>query len=188
MLILYKGAAFDGYIIRFVSGLMFGSSGTEGLVVGIVIYLAIIIFMVFVFARGTVRNAEVAASIAFYSLPGKQMGIDNEYAQGAITEEERTAKMQELQQKSDLYGSMDGASKFISGILKILITITVITALVGILISIIFHGETILDAAIIYVPLALSSGIISMLPLLLFSIAVIMMVTRTTSSGKSNEE
>jgi flagellar biosynthesis protein FlhA len=105
------------------------------------------------------------------------MTIEHEYAQGAITEEERITKMQELQQESDLYGSIEGASKFISNILKIHIAITAITILVGILIGIIFHGETILDAAIMYVPLAISSGIICMLPLLLLSIAV-GMVTR----------
>jgi flagellar biosynthesis protein FlhA len=116
------------------------------------------------------------------------MGIDNEYAQGAITEEERTAKMQELQQESDLYRQLEDASKFISGILKILITITVITALVGILISIVFHGETILDAAIMYVPLVISSGTICMLPLLLFSIAVGIVVTRTASPGDLGEQ
>jgi flagellar biosynthesis protein FlhA len=187
VLILYNGAAFDEMLIRFVSGSIFGSDIT-GLVVGIIISLAIVYVHVFVITKGTVRLSEVAARFSIDSLPGKQMTIDNEYAIGAITEEEGKAKKEELWQESDFYGQLDGTNKFISGIQKINVVITFITILVGIIIGTVSHNLTLLDAVKIYFPLVISSGIIYMLPALLFSTAVGIVVTRAASLGDLGEK
>jgi flagellar biosynthesis component FlhA len=181
VLILYKGAAFDGPIIRFFSGLIFGSGGIQGLVVGLIVYITIVAFLVFVINKKSARDVEVAARFVLDFLPGKQLSIDNEYAQEAITEEERKAKIEELQREIDFYASIDGTSSLISGAQKINITITVITIIAGILIGTNSHGGTILDAARINVPLAISSGILSMAPFFLYSANVII-VARTAKT------
>jgi flagellar biosynthesis protein FlhA len=181
-LILAKGAAFDSNIISFVSGLMFGFGGTKGLVIGIIIYLAIIIFLVFVIVRGSVSVAEVAAAYTFYSfLPGEQRTIESEYEIGKITEDECNVRKEELQRESDYYCTMESVSFFTSRALKINIFITAITVLVGILIGTVSHGRTILDAVLFYIPLAIGNGILSIVPVFLHSLATKIIVTRDSS-------
>jgi flagellar biosynthesis protein FlhA len=178
-LILAKGAAFDSHIISFVSGLMFGFGGTKGLVIGMIIYLAISIFLVLVIAKGSVHVAEVAAGFIFYAfVPGKQRAMESEYQIGKITEEECTARKEELQREDDYYGTMDGVSFFISRTQKVNVFITAITVLVGILIGTVSHGRTILDAALVFIPIAIGNGILSMVPAFLHSLATGILVTR----------
>jgi flagellar biosynthesis protein FlhA len=112
-LILTLGERFNGRMIRAFSTFVVGSGGTEGLVVGFIIFIIIIAVQVVVITKGATRISEVAARFALDALPGKQMAIEAELNSQAITEEEARTRKQELQQEVDFYGAMDGASKFI---------------------------------------------------------------------------
>ncbi|MDR3145943.1 MAG: FHIPEP family type III secretion protein, partial [Treponema sp.] len=118
-LILTQGAAFDGRMIRAFSSFVVGAGGTQGLVVGFIIFIVIIAVQVLVITKGSVRIAEVAARFALDMLQGKQMAIETEYSSGAITEEEARIRKLEMTQEANFYGAMDGASKFISGNVKV---------------------------------------------------------------------
>jgi hypothetical protein len=48
-------------------------------------------------------------------MPGKQMSIDADLNAGVIDQETAKKRREELAQESDFFGSMDGASKFVSG-------------------------------------------------------------------------
>ena len=60
-LILSKGSRFDGKLIRAFASFVVGSGGTEGLVIGLVIYIVIIAVQAMVITKGSTRIAEVAA-------------------------------------------------------------------------------------------------------------------------------
>jgi flagellar biosynthesis protein FlhA len=109
-LILTQGSAFNGRMIRAFSTFVVGSGGTEGLVVGFVIFIVIIAVQAMVITKGATRIAEVAARFALDALPGKQMAIEAEYNSQAITEEESIARKNDLQREVDFYGAMDGSS------------------------------------------------------------------------------
>ncbi|MDR2483850.1 MAG: flagellar biosynthesis protein FlhA [Treponema sp.] len=186
-LILSKGAAFDGRMIRAFSSFVVGSGGTEGLVVGFIIFIVIIAVQVVVITKGASRVSEVAARFTLDALPGKQMAIEAELNSQAITEEEARLRKQELQQEVDFYGAMDGASKFISGNVKIGIFITVLNALGGIIIGAIFHGEPLSQAVGTYMSFTIGDGLLSQFPALLVSTAMGIVVTRSASPGSIGE-
>ena len=187
-LILTLGTRFDGRMIKAFSSFVVGAGGTQGLVVGFIIFIVIIAVQVVVITKGSTRISEVAARFMLDSLPGKQMTIDNEYSQGAITQEEATRRKAELQQESDFYGSMDGASKFISGNVKIGIFIVVIDILGGIIIGVSIHGEPIDLALSTYASLTIGDGLLSQFPALLISTAMGIVVTRAASTGDLGEQ
>ncbi|MDR2901415.1 MAG: flagellar biosynthesis protein FlhA [Treponema sp.] len=182
-LMLTLGADFDGRMIRAFSTFVVGSGGTEGLVVGFIIFIVIIAVQAVVITKGATRIAEVAARFALDALPGKQMAIEAEYNSGAISEEESFKRKNQLQQEVDFYGQMDGANKFVSGNVKIGILITVVNILGGIIIGMVLHGEPITEAFGTYISFAIGDGLLSQFPALLVSTATGIIVTRGNSKG-----
>ncbi|MDR2482132.1 MAG: flagellar biosynthesis protein FlhA [Treponema sp.] len=187
-LILVKGSAFDGRMVKAFSTFVVGSGGLQGLVVGFIIFIVIIAVQVVVITKGATRIAEVAARFALDAMPAKQMAIDAEFNSGAITEEEAHARKADLQREVDFYGAMDGSSKFVSGNVKIGIFITVVNVLGGFIVGVALHGEPLANALGTYVSFSIGDGLLSQLPALLVSTASGIIVTRSVSSGTFGED
>jgi flagellar biosynthesis protein FlhA len=187
-LILTKGARFDGKMIRAFSSFVVGSGGSEGIVVGFIIFIVIIAVQAVVITKGATRVSEVAARFTLDSMQVKMMAVETEYSQGSITEEEAQRKKTEIRQESDFYGSMDGASKFISGNVKVGIFITVVNILGGIVIGVVIHGEPMANAVSNYISFSIGDGLLSQFPALLISTAMGIVVTRAAASGNFSDQ
>jgi flagellar biosynthesis protein FlhA len=182
-LILVKGSQFDGRIIRAFGTFVVGTGGLAGYVIGLIIFIIIIAVQFIVITKGSTRVAEVAARFTLDALPGKQMAIEAEYNSGLITEEEATRKKNELQREADFYGAMDGASKFISGNVKVGILITLINIIGGMVVGMTIHREPFNVALDTYVSLTIGDGLVTQLPALLISTATGIIVTRAISDA-----
>jgi flagellar biosynthesis protein FlhA len=182
-LILSKGSDFDGRIIRAFGTFVVGASGLEGYVIGLIIFIIIIAVQFIVITKGATRVAEVAARFTLDALPGKQMAIEAEYNSGLITEEEATRKKSDLQREADFYGAMDGASKFVSGNVKVGILITIINIIGGMIVGMTIHGESFQVALDTYVSLTIGDGLVTQLPALLISTSTGIIVTRAISDA-----
>lgn len=182
-LILSQGSEFNGKIVRAFGEFVVGTTGTEGLVIGIIIFIIIVAVQYIVITKGATRVAEVAARFTLDSLPGKQMAIEAEYNSGAITEEEATKKKNELQREADFYGAMDGASKFVSGNVLVGILITVVNVIGGMVVGMTLHGETLQVATDTYISLTIGDGLVTQFPMLLISTSTGIIVTRAISDG-----
>ncbi len=182
-LILTKGIEFSGKMVKAFATVVVGTSGSEGLVVGVVIFIIIIVVQFMVITKGATRVAEVAARFSLDALPGKQMSIEAEFNSGALTEDEARKKKEDLQKEVNFYGAMDGASKFISGSVKAGLAITFINVIAGLIIGITIRGEAAGVAAEIYTRLTIGDGLVSQVPTLLVSFATGLMVTRSISDG-----
>ena len=187
-LILTQGVRFNSRMVRAFSTFVVGSGGSTGLVVGFVIFIAIIGVQVLVITKGATRIAEVAARFTLDGMPGKQMAIDAELSNGSIDQKEHEARKKDLQLEVDFYGSMDGATKFISGNVKFGIFIIIIDILGGIIIGILLRGEPANVALATYTALSIGDGLVSQLPALLISAAVGIVVTRAVSTGDLSEQ
>lgn len=181
-LILGEGEA--GTIIEAFGSYVIGGN----YVVGIIIFIIIVVIQFVVITNGATRVSEVNARFTLDSMPGKQVAIDTELSQGAITEEVAKQKRLELQQESEFYGSMDGASKFVKGDAIAGIIITLINVVGGIIIGVVQLGLDINEASSLYVRLTIGDGLVSQVPSLLISTASGILVTRSGSKqsfGKS---
>ena len=187
-LILTKGIDFSGQMVKAFATVVVGTTGQEGLVVGIVIFIIIIVVQFMVITKGATRVAEVAARFSLDALPGKQMSIEAEFNSGALTEEEARKKKSDLQKEVNFYGAMDGASKFISGSVKAGLVITFINVIAGFVIGITIRGEAAGNAAQVYTRLTIGDGLVSQVPTLLISFATGLMVTRSISDGTFSED
>ncbi len=187
-LILTKGSLFNGKIVTGFATFVVGTTGTEGLVVGFIIFIILIAVQFIVITKGATRVAEVAARFTLDSLPGKQMAIEAEYNSGAITEEEATRKKSDLQKEADFYGAMDGASKFVSGNVKIGILMTLINIVGGLIVGMLIHNESAGAALSTYIIFAIGDGLVSQIPSLFISTATGFIVTRAISDGTFGED
>ncbi len=182
-LILSKGAKFDGKLIRAFSKFVVGTTGPEGLVIGFIIFIILIAVQFIVITKGATRVAEVAARFTLDGMVQKQMSIDAELASGSLTEEEAIRKRRNLQKEVDFYSAMDGASKFVSGNVKVGILITAINVIGGIIVGMIYHNEPFQLALNNYITLTIGDGLVTQFPALLISTATGIIVTRSISDG-----
>jgi len=84
-------------------------------VVGFIIFVILMIINFIVVTKGAGRVSEVNARFTLDAMPGKQMAIDADLNAGSITQEQAKKRRDEIAQEADFFGSMDGASKFVSG-------------------------------------------------------------------------
>ena len=182
-LILTLGEKFDGNMIKAFSSFVIGSGGNQGLVVGFVVFIILIAVQAFVITKGATRIAEVAARFALDFNNTRSMSIEAEYNAGIITDAEAKKKKEELQRATDFYGAMDGASKFVSGNVKIGIFITVLNIVAGLIIGVVFRTEEFSKALQMYTRFTIGDGLLAQLPSLFISVATGLVVTRSASAG-----
>jgi type III secretion protein V len=137
-----------------------------------------------VIAKGSERVAEVAARFALDAMPGKQMAIDADVRAGAIDLEQARSRRAALQRESQLYGSMDGAMKFVKGDAIAGILITLINIIGGLLIGVLQRGLGLGEALAIYSILTVGDGLVSQIPALLISTGAGIVVTRVASEDE----
>jgi len=178
-LILAKGDA--GQVIE-----AFGQFVTGGnMIVGGVIFLIITVVQFMVITKGAERIAEVSARFALDAMPGKQMTIDADFNAGLISPEEAVKRREDLQRESSLFGSMDGAMKFVKGDTIAGIIITVINILGGLIIGVVMNQMPLADAVAKYTVLTIGDGLCSQVPSLLMSISSGIVMTRSTAASTS---
>ena len=187
-LILLRGASFDGRIIRAFSRFVVGGSGSESLVIGVIIFIILIAVQLIVITRGATRSAEVAARFTLDSMVQKNLSIDSQVSSGAITAEEGMRRRAALRQEVDFYSAMDGASKFVSGNVKVGILITLVNIFGGLIVGICFKNELFSDAVRNYTTLTIGDGLVTQFPALLISTATAMIVTRSVSTDSFASE
>lgn len=162
----------------------FGEFVIQGdIVVGFIVFLIIILVQFIVITKGAERVAEVAARFTLDAMPGKQMAIDADLNSGLITEEEARKRRKEVQQYSDFYGAMDGATKFVKGDAIAGIIITIINVVGGLIIGMVSKNLSFLESLQKYTLLTVGDGLVSQIPALLISTATGLVVTRAASES-----
>jgi len=164
----------------------FGDFVVQGnLVVGIVIFLILTIINFLVITKGAERVAEVAARFTLDAMPGKQMSIDADLRAGALDMDEARKKRNDLSRESQLFGSMDGAMKFVKGDSIAGLIITAINIIAGIVIGTSMLEMTAADALRVFAILTIGDGLVSQIPALLIAITAGLIVTRVASEEES---
>ncbi|MEH7356584.1 flagellar biosynthesis protein FlhA [Neobacillus drentensis] len=152
-------------------------------VVGFVVFLILVVIQFIVITKGSERVAEVAARFTLDAMPGKQMSIDADMNAGLISDQEARARRKKVEQESDFYGAMDGASKFVKGDAIAGIIILIINVVGGFIIGMVIHGMGFAESASTFTLLSVGDGLVSQVPALLISTATGITVTRAASDG-----
>lgn len=181
-LILLEGYA--GEVIMSFGNFVVGGNA----VVGFIVFIILIIIQFIVITKGAERVAEVSARFTLDAMPGKQMSIDADLNQGAITDAEARKRREKIQHEADFYGAMDGASKFVKGDAIAAIIIIIINIVGGFFIGMVQRNLTITQALQNYTLLTVGEGLVNQIPALLVSTATGIIVTRAASDGNLGED
>ena len=154
-------------------------------VVGIVIFLLLMLINMLVISKGSERVAEVAARFTLDAMPGKQMSIDADLRNGSIDLDQARKKRVDLSRESQLFGSMDGAMKFVKGDVIASIIIFALNIIAGMIIGVTQKDMSLQEAIETYSILSIGDGLVSIIPALLMSVCAGLIVTRV-SSGEEN--
>lgn len=178
--ILSEGEA--GHIIQ-----TFGEFVVAGnMIVGIVVFLIITIVQFIVITKGSERIAEVSARFSLDAMPGKQMSIDSDLRAGVISMADARKRRSNLEKESQLFGSMDGAMKFVKGDAIAGLIIIIVNIIGGIAIGSFQRGMPIGEAMELYSLLTIGDGLVSQIPALFVSITSGIIVSRVTVDEESN--
>ena len=156
--------------------------------VGFIIFSILMIINFIVVTKGAGRVSEVNARFTLDAMPGKQMAIDADLNAGSITQEMAKKRRDEIAQEADFFGSMDGASKFVSGDAMAGLLILGINVIGGLAIGVAQHGLTFADAGRLYVLLTIGDGLVAQIPSLFLSLATAIIVTRVTTAESMTEQ
>ncbi|HGI5213483.1 TPA: EscV/YscV/HrcV family type III secretion system export apparatus protein [Providencia alcalifaciens] len=157
----------------------------DNLVVGMVVFAIVTIVQFIVITKGSERIAEVAARFSLDAMPGKQMSIDADLRAGVIDEATVKIKRGELEKESQLFGSFDGAMKFIKGDAIAGIVIIFVNLIGGISVGTAQQGMDISTALNTFTLLTIGDGLVAQIPALLISISAGFIVTRVGGNDKN---
>lgn len=157
----------------------------ENLVVGFVIFSIVTIVQFIVITKGSERVAEVAARFSLDGMPGKQMSIDGDLKAGAIDAAQARAKRSELERESQLYGSFDGAMKFIKGDAIAGIVIIFVNFIGGMAVGVGQLGMDMSTALSTFTLLTIGDGLVAQIPALLIAIGAGFIVTRVNGDEQN---
>ncbi|TQV69948.1 EscV/YscV/HrcV family type III secretion system export apparatus protein [Exilibacterium tricleocarpae] len=155
-------------------------------IVGVVVFSIITVVQFIVVTKGAERIAEVAARFSLDAMPGKQMSIDGDMRAGIIDAQEARRRRGNLEKESQLYGSLDGAMKFVKGDAIAGIFIILINIIGGISVGTLQHDMELGEASRIYVILTVGDGLVSQIPALFIAITSGIIVTRVNSDEAGN--
>lgn len=150
----------------------------DTLIVGFVIFAIVTIVQFIVITKGSERVAEVAARFSLDGMPGKQMSIDGDLKAGVIDADGARERRSILERESQLYGSFDGAMKFIKGDAIAGIIIILVNLIGGIAVGMTRYGMDLSTALQTYTMLTIGDGLVAQIPALLISISAGFIVTR----------
>jgi len=172
-----------GHIVRNFGEVVAGGN----LIVGLVVFLIITVVQFIVVSKGAERVAEVAARFSLDAMPGKQLSIDSDLRSGLIGKDDARAKRRTVEMESRLYGSLDGAMKFVKGDAIASIIIVVVNLLGGFAVGVFWLGMDMVTAMQTFAILTIGDGLVAQIPAFFCAIAAGLLVTRTTDEDTERE-
>ncbi|SRR5579885_828049 len=177
------GTSAAGYVIQ-----AFGKLIMQGnFVIGLIVFSILVIVNFVVITKGSGRIAEVAARFTLDAMPGKQMAIDADLSAGLIDEKEARARRKSLEEESNFFGAMDGASKFVRGDAIAGLLIVAINIVGGIIVAVAQKGMSFSDATQTFTLLTVGDGLVTQMPALIVSTAAGLMVSKAGVEGATDK-
>src|SRR5579863_986297 len=179
----HEGTAAAGHVIQAFGG--FVMSGN--FVIGVIVFIILVVVNFVVITKGSGRIAEVAARFSLDSMPGKQMAIDADLSAGLIDEKIARQRRAQLEDESNFFGAMDGASKFVRGDAVAGLVITFINIVAVIIIGVVQRNLSFTEATQSYTLLTVGDGLVTQIPALIVSTAAGMLVSKAGVSGSTDK-
>ena len=156
------------------------------LIIGMVIFLIITVVQFIVVTKGAERVAEVSARFSLDAMPGKQMSIDGDMRAGVIDMDEARRRRARVEKESQMYGSLDGAMKFVKGDAIAGIIIIAVNLIGGLSVGIFQNKLSLEEAANLYSILTIGDGLVSQIPGLIIALTAGIIVTRVDPEESSS--
>src|SRR5487761_1507965 len=179
----HEGTAAAGHVIQAFGNFVMGGN----FVIGVIVFIILVVVNFVVITKGSGRIAEVAARFSLDSMPGKQMAIDADLNAGLIDEAKARQRRRDLEDESNFYGAMDGASKFVRGDAVAGLIITIINVIAGIVIGVAQKNLSFTAATQTYTLLTVGDGLVSQIPALIVSTGAGLLVSKAGTSGSTDK-
>jgi flagellar biosynthesis protein FlhA len=113
------------------------------------------------------------------------MAVDADLSAGLIDEKEAIRRRRELEEESQFFGAMDGASKFVRGDAIAGLIITAVNIFGGIVIGVSRHSMSVDHAVEVFTKLSVGDGLVTQIPALIVSLAAGLLVSKGATRGSA---
>jgi flagellar biosynthesis protein FlhA len=179
----HEGPAAAGHVIAAFGAFVMGGN----FIIGVIVFTILVVVNFVVITKGSGRIAEVAARFSLDSMPGKQLAIDADLSAGLIDEAGAKKRRAEIEDESNFFGAMDGASKFVRGDAVAGLIIVFINIIAGIFIGVVQKNMTFTEATQTFTLLTVGDGLVSQIPALIVSTAAGMLVSKAGVIGSADK-
>ena len=115
------------------------------------------------------------------------MAIDADLNTGAITDKEARERRNKIQEESNFFGAMDGATKYVKGDAIAGLIITLINLVGGLITGMMSQGMELMEALELYGILTIGDGLVSQIPSLVISLSTGILVTKGSKDADFSE-
>jgi len=171
-----------------MAGAISGIIGGKNYIIGGIISAILLTVQVLIISKGCCRISEVNARFMLDSMNQKFFDIDNKLNQGIIDKKEEEILKENLRKEIDYYSSMDGASKFLSGISKANVFFTLVNLAGGILIHVVKLKTSIGIAIENSMFITVGNAVLFTLPVMVVSFAAGLNITGDFKLVKAESE
>lgn len=156
-------------------------------IIGIIVFFILLVVQFMVINKGSERVAEVTARFTLDAMPGKQMAIDADLNTGAITDAQAKERREKIQEESNFFGSMDGATKYVKGDAVASLIIVLFSFVGGLTMGVLRQKLPIGEAFEKYTILTIGDGLVGQIPSLMISLATGILVTKVSKESDIGE-
>lgn len=157
--------------------------GGNDTVIGVIVFIILVLVQFLVINKGSERVSEVTARFTLDAMPGKQMAIDADLNTGAITDAQARERREKIQEESNFFGAMDGATKYVKGDAIAGLIITIINMAGGVIIGMTRMNLPAGEAFEHYAILTIGDGLVSQIPSLMISLSTGIIVTKVSKEA-----
>ncbi|MBV9523367.1 MAG: flagellar biosynthesis protein FlhA [Alphaproteobacteria bacterium] len=179
----HEGPTAAGHVIAAFGAFVMGGN----FIIGVIVFTILVVVNFVVITKGSGRIAEVAARFSLDSMPGKQLAIDADLSAGLIDEAGAKKRRADIEDESNFFGAMDGASKFVRGDAVAGLIITFINIIAGIIIGVAQKNMSFGEATQTFTLLTVGDGLVSQIPALIVSTAAGMLVSKAGVVGSADK-
>ena len=160
-----------------LGGIISSTIGGKNYIIGGIITVILLTVQVFIISKGGCRVSEVNARFILTSINQKFFNIDNKLKQGIINIKEEEILKENMRKEIDYYSSMDGASKFLSGVSKANVFFILVNLAGGILIHVVKLKTSIGIAIENSMSITVGNALLFTLPVMVVSFAAGLNIT-----------
>ena len=142
-------------------------------IINVVVAAVFLIGTVILVKRGVGTTTEIALKFSLDTMSQRFYDVDNQLSKGEITADQASEQKSRIRTDIDYCSRMDGVSKFLTGNVKALVLIYLVSMIGGALVEVLYNGLSVWQSLKQVSFLGMWNAVLGTVPVIVLSVAVV---------------